>query len=76
MLEKYSPDVLTYDELEVHSKYGNNPSKEARMLDDMRLHAIPETIELRKKAGDVFLEKTELIVLVEWRAFVLFHYAH
>ncbi|KAE8453021.1 hypothetical protein EG329_012208 [Mollisiaceae sp. DMI_Dod_QoI] len=34
----------------------------------MRLKAIPETVELRKKDGDAFLEKTELIVLVEWKA--------
>lgn len=68
MQDKYQPDVVTYEDFEFKRKYGNHPSKEAKPLDDMRLNAIPETIDLRKKDGDAFLEKAELIVLVEWRA--------
>lgn len=68
MQDKYQSDVVTYEDFEFKRKYGNHRSKEAKPLDDMHLNAIPETFDLRKKDGDAFTEKAELVVLVEWRA--------
>lgn len=69
MDDKYAIDKITSDEIKSSVSYLNeNVSKDVKPLNEMRLHAIPETIQLRKQDGDAFLEKTELLVLTEWRA--------
>jgi hypothetical protein len=39
-----------------------------KRLDSILRKTIPETIELRKQDGGAFLEKTELLDLIEWRS--------
>lgn len=36
-------------------------------LEKFRLDEVPETLAQRKKDGDAFLDKTEVITLVEWK---------
>lgn len=70
-MEKKAPSKISCEELESHARYGSGAShvaKEAKPFEELRLHRILETVELRKKEGNAFLEKTEFIALVEWRA--------
>jgi hypothetical protein len=71
MQPKYAPSTVSYEDLRSELKYGGSfppPPKEMKLLEDLRLHIIPETVRMRKKDGNAFLEKTELLTLVEWRA--------
>lgn len=69
MDDKYTIDKITSDEIKSSVSYLNdNVSKNVKLLNEMRLHTIPETIQLRKQDDNAFLEKTELVVLVDWRA--------
>lgn len=36
-------------------------------LEKLRLEEVPEVLEMRRKDGDAFLEKTEVTALVEWK---------
>jgi hypothetical protein len=64
-----APNKISHDRLELVLKWGpDHVAKEARILEEMRLHAIPETLAVRKQDGDVYLEKSELLILVDWRA--------
>lgn len=40
-------------------------------LEQLRLDEVPEVLEMRRKEGDAFLEKTEVTALVEWKLCVL-----
>lgn len=69
MDDKYTIDKITSDEIKSSVSYLNdNVSKNVKLLNEMRLDTIPETIQLRKQDDNAFLEKTELVVLVDWRA--------
>jgi len=45
------------------------PSKIAG-LEELRLNTVPETLAQRKKDNDAFLEKTEVVSLIEWKLYV------
>ena len=36
-------------------------------LEETRFKELPRTLDQRKKAGEAFLEKTEVMALVEWK---------
>lgn len=36
-------------------------------LEKLRLEEVPEVLEARRASGDVFLEKTEVQALMEWK---------
>ena len=66
-----SPANITLPALQTHVEFYESlvPSTIAG-LEELRLHSIPETLAQRKKDGDAFLEKTEVISLVEWKLYV------
>jgi hypothetical protein len=71
MLPKYAPSTISHEDLQFKLKYGDSVGsspKEMKLLEDLRLNIIPETVQLRKKDGNACLEKTELLMLVEWRS--------
>jgi hypothetical protein len=71
MQPKYAPSAVSYEDLQSQLRFSSSlyaPPKEIKLLNDLRLHIIPETVQLRKKDGNAFLEKTELLTLVEWRS--------
>jgi hypothetical protein len=71
MQPKYAPSTVSYEDLQSQLRFGSSlyaPPKGVKLLNELRLNIIPETVQLRKKEGNAFLEKTELLMLVEWRS--------
>ena len=52
-------------------RYDNYVPRDIQKLEEMRLRDIPETIVVRRKDGDPFLEKSEVTALVEWKLYAL-----
>lgn len=66
---KYALEQISYDDLQFRIKY-RSISKELKRPESIIRQTIPETVALRKQDGGAFLEKTELLELVEWRSCV------
>ena len=49
------------------SKYPHEIPKDLQTLEELRVHTIPETLAQRRTDGDAFLEKAEVINLVDWK---------
>ena len=48
-------------------KYSNHVPSALAALDDLRYNTVPQTLAQRKSDGESFLEKSELVSLVEWK---------
>ena len=67
-----SPDQISYSTIcSKASSYSEDASKDLLILQELRLNTIPETLAKRRKDGHAFLEKTEVINLVDWKLLVL-----
>lgn len=63
-----SISYITYDDFKsICDRYTTNERETLDHLDYFRRTSIPETLAQRKQDGCVFLEKTELMLLAEWR---------
>lgn len=63
-----SSSKITYDNfIDVCSKFAVKDRETYENLDYFRLKSIPEILQQRRLEGCVFLEKTELQILAEWR---------
>ena len=63
-----SPSHISLDTLHHHlSSYDSHVPDKIRGLEELRISTIPETLVQRKRDGKPFLEKTEVISLVEWK---------
>ena len=51
------------------SAYSEHVPKQIQGLEALRLVDVPDTLAQRRKDGDAFLEKTEVISLVEWKLY-------
>lgn len=73
MNSSHNADNITYDSIQSTSKrYGKVVPPQLSGLDGLRLRDIPEVLNQRKVDGDVFLEKTEVLSLVEWKLYAFF----
>ena len=52
-------------------KYSSVVPKDLQDLDHARLHTIPEILKSRKDTGDAYLEKSEVVQLVEWKLYAI-----
>ena len=63
---------ITHADFKYHlSKYKDLVPAKLQPLENLRLQAVPETLEQRRKAGDAFLEKPEVEGLVDWKLYLL-----
>lgn len=62
MKSSLSSDKISYEEFQLHTRLYDQylPPK-------IRLEEVPEVLEARRASGDVFLEKTEVQALMEWK---------
>lgn len=68
MKTSLGPDKISYDEYKGHlGMYDHYLPAKIQALDHLRLEEVPEVLEMRRKDGDAFLEKTEVTALVEWK---------
>lgn len=51
--------------------YPQQVPEKVQGLEELRYYEIPEALAQRRKAGEAFLEKTELKSLVEWKLYVV-----
>lgn len=51
----------------IQGQYGATLSSKLKTLDQKRLHDIPDSLTQRKKAGDAYLDKGEVLTLVDWK---------
>ncbi len=62
-----------WDEIKYHDlntaveDYPNYVPDKLRELDEIRLQTIPQKVERRKSTDQPYLEKSELLTLVEWK---------
>ena len=62
------PSNLPFSDFMAHlSSYPEQVPKEIQGLEELRLHEVPKILAKRREDGDVFLEKTEVTGLVEWK---------
>ena len=67
-----SPDKISYDDYKGYlGMYEHYLPAKIEGLDHLRLEDVPEILDMRRKDGDAFLEKTEVAALVEWKLCVL-----
>lgn len=60
-------NVITYVDFDaLLQRYEDAVPQDLKVLDKLRLQAIPEVVQERKMEGRPFLEKTEVIGLAEW----------
>lgn len=72
MKPSLSPDTISYDDFKGYlGMYEHYLPAKIEGLDRLRLEEVPEVLEMRRKDGDAFLEKTEVTALVEWKLCVL-----
>lgn len=63
-----SPSQISLDRLHtLLTSYDSYVPDKIRGLEELRLRTIPETLTQRKKDGELYLEKTEVTSLVEWK---------
>lgn len=68
MKPSLKPETISYVEFEANrDAYESSIPAKLHALEDIRLHQIPDLLEQRKKDGDVYLEKTDISILVEWK---------
>ena len=66
-----SPKEISLETLRTHlNSYDSHVPEKIQGLEEIRLRTIPETLAQRKKDGKAFLEKAEVISLVEWKLYV------
>jgi hypothetical protein len=72
MKPSLKPEVITYAEFEANrDAYESSVPAKLHALEDIRLRHIPELLEQRNKHGDVYLERTDVSALVEWKLCVI-----
>jgi len=70
MDSSHNADNITYHSIHWTSKrYEEVVPSKISGLDGLRLRDIPEVLNQRKIDGEVFLEKTEVVSLVEWKLY-------
>ena len=63
---------ISYENIQCTNKrYESHVSPQISGLDGLRLRDIPETIDQRKSDGATFLEKAEVISLVDWKLYAI-----
>lgn len=63
-----SPSQVSFDTLHILLlSYNSHVPDKIQGLEELRLSTIPEILVQRKKDGESFLEKTEVVSLVEWK---------
>ena len=67
MLETDTPKNITPERLKLRLNDADNAPQALSLLNELRYITIPQTLQSRKADGDAFLEKTELVSLVEWK---------
>lgn len=73
MDSSHNADNITYHSIHWTSKrYEEFVPSQISGLDGLRLRDIPEVLNQRKIDGEVFLEKTEVVSLVEWKLYAFF----
>lgn len=62
------PDNISYVDYKVYlGMYEVYIPAKLEGLEKLRLEEVPGALEIRRKDGDAFLEKTEVTALVEWK---------
>ena len=63
-----TPSQISFDTLyALILSYSSQVPDKIQGLEDLRLKTIPETLAQRKEDGNPFLEKAEVISLVDWK---------
>ena len=72
MKSSLNADNISYDDIQniVH-RYESHVPPKISALEKLRVEEVPEILELRKREGEAFLEKTEVTALVEWKLYVI-----
>ena len=60
--------------LETVKEYPLVVPEKLKTLDQFRLETVPESLRLRKNDGKPYLEKQELLKLVEWKLYATAQY--
>ena len=61
-------DAIAYNDFHKYlSQYSDHVPSSLAALDDLRYNTIPQTLAQRKSDGEPFLEKSELVSLVDWK---------
>ncbi|MCJ1429083.1 hypothetical protein MMC29_006996 [Sticta canariensis] len=68
MKPSLSPDNISYVDYKGNlGMYETYLPAKIEGLEKLRLEEVPEVLEMRRKDGDAFLEKTEVTALVKWK---------
>ena len=65
-----TPGAITAHVIRWRCKHPVRALKDLDQLNELRYHTIPETLRSRKDDGEAFLEKAELVSLVDWKLYV------
>ncbi len=60
-------EIKYYEFITAVKDYPKYVPDKLRELDETRLQTIPKTIQQRKSGGQPYMEKSELLTLVEWK---------
>lgn len=76
MIGSMKPEVsapnITYAEFKAHLEaYQDYMPEKIQGLEEIRMREVPEVLAQRAKDGEAYLEKTEVMGLVEWKLYVL-----
>lgn len=68
-----SADHITYSDLKTRLlSYNSHVPPDIERLESLRLNDTPEALAQRKKNAEAFLEKEEVLSLVQWKLWVTF----
>ncbi|KAM0803730.1 hypothetical protein BDR22DRAFT_839743 [Usnea florida] len=68
MKDSDSSSQISFSSFQFHLHgYEAHVPKKIHRLEDIRFRELPGTLDQRKKAGEAFLERTEVMALVEWK---------
>ena len=62
------PSQINHSTFQSHlHRYEAHVPEKIHGLEEIRLREVPETLDQRRKDGSAFLEKTEVVALVDWK---------
>ena len=71
MKKEHTPSHIDVQAIRSACKLVAKVPKDLEVLNELRYYTIPQTLLRRKNDGDTFLEKTEIVSLVDWKLCVV-----